>query len=189
MIKERATTRVLTDVETGEAIELHEGDYIYRRNPRDSYFELISKMEPNEVKHIHLAGEYTKAYDFGMSMLANENSIKANEYRMILLLLPYIKPNSGLCEFKNHRSITLKWIADKMSMQQCSAKTILLSLKNRGIIHYGGSGQEKTIFMNPYLFFNGRYINKTLEDMFKKTKYYKAYMEQFKKTEDVSSKP
>lgn len=177
VIAERRHTQDFVDLQTGEVIQLREGDYIRRRNPKDKYYELINKIDPNEIKHVHLAGDFVKAYDIGLDLLCGETDITANEFKMILILLPHIKPNSGFCELGNHRAVTLEWLAGKMGLQRDTAKKIMLKLKSRGVVHYGGTGKEKTIFVNPYLFYNGRYINKTLEDMFKKTDYYKEYIQ------------
>lgn len=181
MIENRRAVKECVFEYTGEIEILYEGDYIVRRNREDKYKKAVNQMDSDcEAKHVHLAGLHIKAYEIGMEMLSQEKDISANEFRMICLLLPHIKYNSGLCEHKNHKPITLRWLSEQMELQQGTAKKILLKLKSRGVIYYGGTGQEKTIFMNPYLFYRGRYINKTLEDMFKRTKYYTAYFNRFK---------
>jgi predicted transcriptional regulator len=180
MVVERAVTAELVNIGTGELIQLHEGDYIHKVHVKDKYSSRVSAETNGEPMYLHMAGTYKKAYDFGLKMLSKDKSITGNEYRLLFTLLPYMKENSGICFLKGNKEITVDWIAEQMEIAPLTARNVLLRLKSRGIIHYGSTSKTRTIYINPFLFYNGRYISQSIEDMFRSTPYYIEYMKSIK---------
>jgi DNA-binding transcriptional ArsR family regulator len=161
--------RAIFDIDTGEYIDtLHTGDRIVRK----SVIDRLHDLPVDESKMCFQNGDWGKAYDEALSKLAKLNLI-AIEYKMILLFIPLIKINSGLLAYGNYKPVNMKWIETELNITRNTVSKTIKRLLDLRIISENYSGKEKIYFFNPYIYQKGRYINKTLFEMFKKSDWVK----------------
>jgi hypothetical protein len=164
---------LLTDPETGDIRgEIFSDDKII---PAKIYDQIVAKGCPVTGDYrFHDIGRYSFIPDYAQGALVSLD-LTLLEFNIFHLLAGKLKFNSNLCIHPNNRRVDISWLARKLDVKEETTKKAILSLQSKGILHYGGDRKNRTIFMNPYLVFRGRYINKTLEEMFKHTKFYTAY--------------
>lgn len=159
--------RYVVDGNTGAVItELSEGDRIIRRSVMDSLLE-------DETRMLFSNGQFGKAYSAALSKLAKQN-LSQSEYRIVLLFITLVRPSSGLIAYGNYKPVNLDWVAEEL---QLSDKTVTRSINRLlmfRIICKATSGGDVQYFFNPYIYNKGRYINKTLFEMFKKSEWAKG---------------
>lgn len=160
--------KLIMDSEGTIVGELYTGDRIVRKSVIDRLHDL-----PNDdSKILFEQGYWSKAYDEALNKLARLN-LTTIEYRMILLFIPLIKMNSGLIAYGNYKPVNMKWIEDELKISDKSLLRSFKRLLDLRIIADSYSGKERIYFFNPYIYQKGRYINKTLFEMFKKSEWAK----------------
>ena len=158
---------LIVDSESGAVItQLEKGDRVLRKSVLDVLAEEDQRMSFSN-------GQFGKAYATAFDKLARLG-LSQSEYRVVLLMLPMIKTSSGLVAYGNYKPITLEWIAEEL---QISIKTVVRSMAtliHNRILCRTYSGGDTQFFFNPYIYQKGRYINKTLFEMFKKSEWAKG---------------
>jgi len=156
-------SRAVVDTATGEYItSLLPGDKIMHR-------EIIDRLQLEDASKMIFAPEtWGKAYDGAIGKLARLK-LTAAEYRIILLMLPLIRPCSGLVAYGNYKPVQIDYIITELGMTRKTANASLHTLADLRVIYYGESGKEFSVLFNPYIYNRGRYINKTLHDIFRKS--------------------
>lgn len=157
---------VVMDLSTGEIVdELKEGDSI-RRKSQDDYYNKRKKlicMEDN--------GNFVKLFNKIISTLGTEE-MTANEYKVCLRLLEYIEYESGILKYPNNGKIIKT--SDIMKITGLSKSTVIRVMKtlvSKRIYGVHKTGKENCYTVNPFIFMKGKYVNKTLYDFYKKSKW------------------
>jgi hypothetical protein len=158
--------KVVLDLATGEILdELHDGDSI-RRKSQDDYYNKKKKlicMEDN--------GNFVKIFNKIISTLGEEE-LTANEYKICLRLLEFIEYESGILKYSNNgRELNTKDIADITGLCYKSVSRAMQTLVNKKIYGVHKTGKENCYTVNPFIFMKGKYVNKTLYDFYKKSKW------------------
>ncbi len=161
--------------ETGEIRKwLLEGDRIVPKAIYDSYSANFDKNNPDNIYAYHDLGEYNKIAGYAIEHLS-QMGLTAGEWQLMFWLSGKLQFNSGLVEHKNHKPITNAYIASAFHVQEDSARKVLQKLQRKEIISLCGTRDKRKIYFNPYISYKGRYINKTLESMFKDTVFYRLF--------------
>lgn len=160
--------KVILETETGEILdELKPGDRI-RRRKQDNYCE-------KETKKIDMGecGEFIKMYNKSISLLGKEK-LTGNEYQICLQLLSYIEYESGILKYSNTgKELNLEDISDITGICRKSVTRAMQTLVSKRIYGVHKTGKDNKYTVNPFIFMKGRYVNKTLYDFFKKSKWAK----------------
>lgn len=146
---------------------LYEGDRIIRA-------KIIEKLPENDNRMVFSNGEWGKTYDTSFRKLARLKLSPA-EYKMILLFFTLVSYGSGLIMHGNYKEVTNEWIENELELTRNTVYKSIKKLLNYRIIYKGFSGKEIQYYFNPYIYQKGRYINKTLYEMFKKSEWAKEY--------------
>lgn len=160
--------KAVVDTETGEILdEIKEGDRI-RRKSQDDYCkgkgELIDMAEN---------GNFIKIFNKTMAMLGGEE-LTANEYQICLQLLNYIEYESGILKYANTgKQLNSQDISDITGICYKGVVRAMQTLVSKKIYGVHKTGKENCYTVNPFIFMKGRYINKTLYNFYKKSKWAK----------------
>jgi len=154
------------DFNTGEIQEIKDGDSlrITRKESKDLLKETIA---------INDKETFIKFYTNIIEDLVNENLTSA-EWNTILVCLKHLNYYSGSIAYENNGNFLTP--QDFVKHSKLSERTVLRSINklvSSKILHKGRTGKEYQLFANPYIFMKGARINKTLVDMFKKSKWSK----------------
>lgn len=154
--------------ETGEIEdEIYEGDRI-RRASQDRYYKnLEDVIELNKDK------TFIKMYNDTISVLGQEDMSLA-EYKVCFTLLKYINYGSGILRYENNgRELNLTDIVRITRLSRTTVSRALKGLIEKKIYGVHKTGKENCYTVNPFIFMKGRYVNKTLYDFYKKSKWAK----------------
>lgn len=161
------TLRYVVDGDTGGVITtLNSGDRIIKRSVVDALLDEDSRMSFSN-------GQFGKAYNFALAKLARLN-LYQSEYRVVLLFLTLVRPSSGLIAYGNYKPINLEWLSEELKLSDKTVSRAMKRLLELRIISKATSGCDVQYFFNPYIYNKGRYINKTLHEMFKKSEWAKG---------------
>jgi len=159
-------SHLIVDRETGDCIgELNPGDRIIRK-------KIIDELPDDPGKMPFSNGEWGKTYNSSLNKLARLN-LTAAEYKTILLFLTLVRFGSGLVAYGNYKPVNIEWLETELNMSNKTTCRTLQKLLGHRIIAQSYSGGERIYFFNPYIYQKGRYINKTLFEMFKKSEWAK----------------
>jgi DNA-binding transcriptional ArsR family regulator len=117
-------------------------------------------------------GQFGKAYNEAITKLAKLNLFQS-EYRIVFLLLSLVRPSSGLIAYGNYKPVNFEWVAKELELSYKTVSRAITRLTDFGIICKACSSGITMYFFNPYIYQKGRYINKTLFEMFKKSEWAK----------------
>lgn len=160
--------RYVVNSVTGEIEdELLPGDKI-RRMSQDNYYKGMEEMfELNKDK------AFVKLYNDTMAILGQEKMTLA-EYRVCFMLLKYINYGSGVLRYENNgRELNLTDIEKITGLSRSTVSRAMKGLISKRIYGVHKTGKENCYTVNPFIFMKGKYVNKTLYDFFKKSKWAK----------------
>ena len=146
--------------------QLEKGDRIIRAKHLPLFSEEDTRMAFTN-------GEWGKMYSEALNKLARKN-LTAAEYKTVLFLLTYVRAASGLIAYGNYRPIDVFVVETELQFSHKTATRTIQRLLDLRIISKSISGGESIYFFNPYIYQKGRYINKTLHEMFKKSEWAKG---------------
>lgn len=160
--------KFIYDTDTESVIdELHEGDRIRRKN-QDDYFK-----EDLDLIEINVGKDFVKMFNDTMSMLGEED-MSLSEYKICFTMLRYIGYESGILRYENNgRPLNLTDIERITRLSKSSVIRGMKGLVSRKIFGIHKTGKENVYTVNPFIFMKGKKINKTLYQLFKKSKWAK----------------
>ncbi len=165
----------IVDTKTGEVIdELYEGDKyrIMRRQQIEFYNEHGEKIRSNTMNYFGQDENFSMLSEFSAKQLADEK-LTSTEYRILLIMISNTHYKSGLVAFKNNRPITEEWLVNYLKLTDKTVKNSIKTLVDRGIINKSTTNYKTKYFFNPFIQYRGRWINRTLYELFKNTKWAK----------------
>ena len=158
----------IIDMGTGEVIkDINEGDKV-KVTRKESIQHMNQAMKLNDKEG------FAKLYCSILEGLINENLTSA-EFNIVLTCLKNLNYGSGAVAFANNGNfLSLQDIIDNTKLSKSSAIRGINRLVDLHILHKGKTGKEFQLFVNPFIFMKGAEINRTLYDMFKKSKWNKG---------------
>jgi len=167
------TVGYVVDANTGEIKqELYEGDRVkVVRKANAEYFQKNKEeIEEEKVYNFGQDKRFSLLSEYAAKQLADEK-LTATEYRVVLLMISNTHYKSGLVAFKNNLLVTKENIAKVLDITEKTAENAIKTLIDRGIIAQNITNHRVKYFFNPYIQYKGRWINKTLYEMFKNTRW------------------
>lgn len=160
--------KVILDLATGEILdELGDGDSI-RRKSQNEYYDKRKKLINMDSN-----GNFIKLFNKILVELGNEE-MKANEYKVCLQLLGYIEYESGILKYPNTgKALSLTDIEKITGLSKSTTIRIMKTLVSKRIYGVHKTGKENCYTVNPFIFMKGKYVNKTLYNFYKKSKWAK----------------
>lgn len=159
---------VILELETGEIIdELNEGDIIRKKT------QLEYSNNKKKLIDMDNNGNFIKVFNRILSEIGSEN-MTANEYKVCLRLLEYIEYESGILKYPNTgKPLSLADIGKITGMSKSTTIRIMKTLAGKRIYGVHKTGKENCYTVNPFIFMKGKYVNKTLYDFYKNSKWAK----------------
>lgn len=153
---------IIIDSETGEVITtLNEGDRIIRSKSVDSYSELEDAPK-NET--------FTKLYHKIVPFMV-ECDLSASELMIIMHLAVNLRYLSNVAKYPNGKLITRANLQSDLQLSEPTIKRSIYRLIKVGLIVEASTVEGKVFVVNPYVVMVGDKINKTVFDLFRKSKW------------------
>lgn len=166
-------TKYLIDALTGRVLEsFGENDKItVRKQAQMDYYE-NHKHEINRER-LYDFGEYRKFFMFSESAareMANEK-LTGTEFAVMFFLMSMTNYKSGLIAHGNNRAITRSYVSDYFKLTKRHTNEVFDKLIDLGVVAENITEKTTKYFFNPFIQYRGQWINRTLYDMFVKTKW------------------
>lgn len=164
------------DGETGEIRDqFYQGDEVrIKRKEQVEYYQKSKKeIEKDKVYNFGQDRKFSMLSEYAAKQLADEK-LTATEYRVLFLMISHTHYKSGLIAYGNNQFITKGWITKKLRISAKTTDYAVKTLTDRGIIAQNTTNHKTKYFFNPYIQYKGRWINKTLYEMFRNTRWAKA---------------
>lgn len=164
---------LVIDAETGEIKrELFPGDRIITRKQREYREKNIEELEEDKIYNFGQDKKFSMLSSYSAKQLADER-LTSTEYRILLLMISNTNYKSGLITLGNNHDITNDWITKTLKINKKTTDSCIKTLMDKGIIATNTTNHKTKYFFNPYIQYKGRWINRTLYEMFKNTKWAK----------------
>lgn len=163
---------IIVDQETGKEIDkIRPGDRI-RRKEQDDYYKKTLKNEADVIE-LNKDKNFVKMYNDTMAILGQED-MTLSEYKICFTLLKYIGYDNGILRFENNgRFLNLTDIERITRLSKSTTIRGMQGLISKKIYGVHKTGKENCYTVNPFIFMKGKYVNKTLYDFYKKSKWAK----------------
>lgn len=159
---------LIVDIETGDVVgNLFEGDKIVPKHIGQRLKENIGW----DNRYINMNRRYVKYFDGMAEQLAVLN-LTSTEIIIMLYLAEHTRTGSGAILHGNNQPVTRGNIIKRFSICEKTVNKAFKKLEAEGIIARSTTAHKEKYFYNPYVLMRGRYVNKTLYQMFCKTKWY-----------------
>jgi hypothetical protein len=155
-------SRLVIDSETGEVMtELHDGDRIIRGTSIDAIHEL--ECAPK--------GEtFTKLYHKVIPLIV-DCGLSASELIMFMHLAVNLRYISNIAKYPNGKLITRENLQNDLKVSEPTVKRSIYRLIKVGLIVEASTIEGKVFVVNPFVVTVGDKINKTVYDLFRKSKW------------------
>jgi biotin operon repressor len=153
---------VLINDETGEVVTTLEiGDSITRKNSIDALLEM--ERAPKDEY-------FSKLYHETMPKLI-ETSLTSAEIMMFLYLGSNLRLMSNVAKYRNGNLITRSVLQEKLNLSERTVKSSIYRLIKEGLIVEANTIEGRVFIVNPYVITVGDRLNKTVYDLFRKSKW------------------
>jgi len=160
---------LIVDADSGEIVRtMQQGDKIIPQHIGERLMENIGY----ENEYINLRRRYVKYFE-GIAQEIAKLKFTATDILVMLYLAEHTRTGSGAILHNNNQPITKENIVKIFSLSSKTIDTVFRRLEDSGIIAVCITEKKKKYFFNPYILMRGRYVNKTLYQMFNKTYWYK----------------
>lgn len=135
----------------------------------DNFFYGYRETDTKDDNKITWEPENSFLKVFPESLIQMSTKLNGTEAMVIVALMPFISYESGRLKKHNQDSMKIKDISLLTGLHENTVSRLMISLVNKQVFYRGKTGEGHTheFYANPYIFFKGKYINKTLIDMFK----------------------
>jgi hypothetical protein len=153
---------VVMDSDTGEwATELRPGDRIVRRESIESI---------KEFENIPQGETFTKLYHAIIPMLV-DCELSASELVIFMHLAVNLRYLSNVAKYRNGALITRENLQRELRLSEPTVKRSVRGLINAGLIVEAKTIEGNVFVVNPYVVMVGDKVNKTVFDLFRKSKW------------------
>jgi hypothetical protein len=153
---------VIMDLETGEIIkELRKGDRVTRGTSIESHleFEYAPKGET-----------FTKLYQKVLPLIV-ECNLSAAELIMFMYLAANLRYLSNVAKYPNGKLITRENLLKELKLSEPTIKRSIYRLVREGLIVEATTAEGRVFIVNPFVVSVGDKINKTVYDLFRKSRW------------------
>lgn len=165
---------LVVNADTGEIEkELFPGYRIVAKKQIEYNEKNREEIESDRMYYFGQDNKFSMLSSYSARQLADEK-LTATEYRVVLLMISNTNYKSGLITIGNNHSMDAKWISNALKINIKTAESCLKTLTDRGIIAQNTTNFKTKYFFNPYIQYRGRWINRTLYEMFKNTRWAKS---------------
>ena len=148
--------------EDGEVIDtLNKGDKILRKSSAD-YLKDTESPPKGE--------QFTKLYHKITPMLVDSN-LTAAELILFIHFAVNIRYQSNVAKYSNGKLITRSNLQGDLKMSEPTLKRSIYKLIREGLIVEAKTIEGKVFIVNPYVVMVGDKVNKTVFDLFRKSKW------------------
>jgi len=154
--------RVVIDTETGQIMnELRDGDRIVHATSIEAFRELESAPK----------GEtFTKLYHKVIPLIV-DCGLSASELILFMHLAVNLRYLSNVAKYPNGRLITRDNLQNDLKISESTVKRSIYRLIKLGLIAEASTVEGKVFIVNPFVVTVGDKINKTVYDLFRKSKW------------------
>ena len=166
----------IVDSKTGKVNQsIYEGDKlrIVRKSQAEYYQKHKEEIEKDRVYNFGQDKNFSMLSEYAAKQLADEK-LTSSEYRVLLLMISHTHYKSGLVAYGNNQPMTKEWVSEKLNIGKKTVDNAIKTLIDRGIIAENNTNHRTKYFFNPYIQYKGRWINRTLYEMFKNTRWAKV---------------
>jgi hypothetical protein len=154
--------RLVIDSDTGEIMtELHEGDRIVRAASIDASHE-FEYAPKNET--------FTKLYHKIIPLMV-DCDLSASELMVFMYLAVNLRYISNVAKYPNGKLITRDSLQNDLQLSEPTIKRSIYRLIKVGLIVEATTIEGKVFVVNPFVVTVGDKINKTVYDLFRKSKW------------------
>lgn len=155
-------SRLVIDTETGQVMtEIYDGDRIVRATSAEALRELESAPK----------GEtFTKLYHKVIPLIVDCN-LSASELIMFMHLAVNLRYISNVAKYPNGKLITRENLQSDLKVSEPTVKRSIYRLIKVGLIVEASTIEGKVFIVNPFVVTVGDKINKTVYDLFRKSKW------------------
>lgn len=168
----------IIDTETGEICGSFNPEYQEIKNKKQiEYYDKHKKeIEKDKMYDFGQSTKFTMLNQHAALELANEN-ITGSEYQIMFLMMSKTNYKSGLITKGNNHSVDADWLVEQLNIKKATVEKCIKKFVDKGIIYKGQTAFKVQYFFNPYIQYRGAWINATLYEMFKNTKWAKIAKE------------
>lgn len=167
------------DIETGEIIEgilvenVKEGEFVRKyTRPSIKYLQEKATNELTEYEKMIAKGyipfkcnsSFGKLFKKEFKEICKE--LNSNEVLLLVNLIPYAAIGSNILYKNTRKKMDMKDIIEANSLGYNATYNAMRVLRNKLLIIKADDKKKFQYILNPYIYFNGRYINKTIFDLF-----------------------
>lgn len=154
--------RVVIDTETGQIMnELRDGDRIVHATSIEAFREFESAPK----------GEtFTKLYHKVIPLIV-DCGLSASELILFMHLAVNLRYLSNVAKYPNGRLITRDNLQNDLKISESTVKRSIYRLIKLGLIAEASTIEGKVFIVNPFVVTVGDKINKTVYDLFRKSKW------------------
>jgi hypothetical protein len=154
--------RVVIDTETGQIVnELRNGDRIVHATSVEAFREFESAPK----------GEtFTKLYHRVIPLIV-DCGLSASELILFMHLAVNLRYLSNVAKYPNGRLITRDNLQNDLKISESTVKRSIYRLIKLGLIAEASTVEGKVFIVNPFVVTVGDKINKTVYDLFRKSKW------------------
>jgi hypothetical protein len=154
--------RVVIDTETGQIVnELRDGDRIVHATSIEAFREFESAPK----------GEtFTKLYHKVIPLIV-DCGLSASELILFMHLAVNLRYLSNVAKYPNGRLITRDNLQNDLKISESTVKRSIYRLIKLGLIAEASTVEGKVFIVNPFIVTVGDKINKTVYDLFRKSKW------------------
>lgn len=154
--------RVVIDTETGQIMnELRDGDRIVHATSIEAFREFESAPK----------GEtFTKLYHKVIPLII-DCGLSASELILFMHLAVNLRYLSNVAKYPNGRLITRDNLQNDLKISESTVKRSIYRLIKLGLIAEASTVEGKVFIVNPFVVTVGDKINKTVYDLFRKSKW------------------
>jgi hypothetical protein len=151
---------VVADSDTGEIVgEIQKGDRIIRKTSIDKY---------NSTIDLNNGESFVKVFSNALYELSDK--LTGKEALFLYYLLQYVNYEDGILE-RNKELLTKEMIVEETKQSERNVERLIAGLIEKEIIGKHRTGTKKIAYtVNPFIFMKGKRIDKTLYELYKKTK-------------------
>lgn len=154
--------RLIVDSDTGMVLSvLEDGSRIVKGKSIDAYaqFENIPNGET-----------FTKLYHGIINELA-DCDLTSNELIIFLFLASNLRYQSNVSKYRNGKIITRDNVVADLKISDITLRRSIPKLVKQGLIVEASTTEGKCFIVNPYVVMVGDKINKTIFDLFRKSRW------------------
>ena len=153
---------VVMNTETGEwVIEIKQGDRIVREGSIDSARQMESAPKGEH---------FSKLYHAVMPLLI-ETALTTAEVMLFLFLASHLRFMSNVAKFENGKLVTRDSLEVTLGLSERTIKSSIYRLIKVGLIVETNTIEGKVFVVNPFVISVGDKMNKTIYDLFRKSKW------------------